>query len=75
MATKRKRGNSWEYIVKRKALLDKPYTRTFADETEGDAFIAKVETLLDQGIIPYELMDSADTHKHLTLYRFHIHQS
>lgn len=66
MATKRKRGSSWEYIIKRKALLDKPFTRTFADEAEGDTFIAKVESLLDRGIIPHELMGSGDAHKFLS---------
>ena len=32
MAAKRKRGESWEYIVKRKGLLPKPISLTFQDD-------------------------------------------
>ena len=55
MAGKRQRPNGWEYVIKRAGLLDKPIYLTFADEKEGDAFVAKVEKLLDKGIIPTEL--------------------
>ena len=62
MATKRRRGNGWEYIVKRKGLLKKPWSRTFASEAEGDAYIAKLEALLDQGIIPEEMNDDKNNY-------------
>ena len=55
MAGKRQRSNGWEYVIKRAGLLDKPIYLTFADEKEGDAFVAKVEKLLDKGIVPTEL--------------------
>ncbi|KQX34655.1 site-specific integrase [Variovorax sp. Root434] len=55
MAGKRQRPNGWEYVIKRAGLLDKPIYLTFADETEGDAFVARVEKLLDKGIVPTEL--------------------
>lgn len=55
MAAKRQRSNgSWEFTVKRKGLLPKPLSMTFDSEEEGDAYCAKVEALLDQGIIPPE---------------------
>jgi len=55
MATKRKRGNKWEFIVRRKKLLEKPYYLTFDTEKEGDAYVERLETLLDHGIVPEEL--------------------
>jgi integrase len=55
MAGKRARPNGWEYVIKRAGLLDKPIYLTFADEGEGDAFVARVEKLLDKGIVPTEL--------------------
>lgn len=61
MATKIKRGKSWEYIVKRKALLPRPLSMTFRDENEGDTYIARLEKLLDAGVVPPEFADQADT--------------
>ncbi len=55
MATKRQRGNKWEFVVRRKNLLEKPYYLTFDSEKEGDAYVEKLETLLDHGIVPEEL--------------------
>lgn len=54
MASKRSRGTSWEYIIKRKGLLPKPISLTFHDETEGDVYVAHLEKLLDAGIVPEE---------------------
>jgi len=54
MAAKRKRGDSWEYAVKRKGVLHKPITLTFRDEAEGDAYVAHLEKLLAAGIVPDE---------------------
>lgn len=61
MATKRKRGSTWEYIVKRKALLPKPLSLTFDSEEEGDRYVARLEQLLDAGIIPPEFLPDKDT--------------
>ena len=55
MATWRQRGGgSWEFIVKRKGLLPKPLYLSFDSEKEGIAYCAKLEALLDKGIIPPE---------------------
>lgn len=54
MAGKRKRGEVWEYVVKRAGLLEKPIYLTFADESHGDSYVARLEALLDRGIIPTE---------------------
>ncbi len=59
MATKREKNGRWEYVVKRKALLPKPLYYTFDDEAEGDAFVAKLEALLDKGIVPSDLFSGA----------------
>ena len=63
MATKRQRGQSWEYIVKRKALLARPLTMTFDSEAEGDAYVARLEQMLDAGIVPPEFQEDNDTPK------------
>ncbi|MCP4266236.1 MAG: hypothetical protein GY777_11795 [Candidatus Brocadiaceae bacterium] len=55
MATKRQRGDRWEFIVRRKRLLERPYYLTFDTEKEGDAYVEKLEALLDHGIVPEEL--------------------
>lgn len=54
MATKRKRGNSWHYIVKRAGVLPKPVYLSFDVEKEGDEYVARLEALLDRGIVPEE---------------------
>lgn len=54
MAGKRKRPNGWEYVFKRAGVLDKPLYMTFASEAEGDAYAARLEALLDRGIVPTE---------------------
>ena len=54
MAGKRQRGDKWEYVVKRAGLLEKPLYLTFDDEAEGDAYIERLERLLDRGIVPTE---------------------
>lgn len=55
MATKRRRGDTWEFVVKRKGVLDRPVYFTFRDEAEGDAYCARLEALLDRGIVPDDL--------------------
>ena len=59
MASKRKKGERWEYTIKRAGLLDRPVWLTFSTEEEGDAFVRNVERLLDQGIVPHEIRTEA----------------
>ncbi len=55
MATKRRRSEGgWEYVVKRSRLLPKPIYLTFASEAEGDAYVRRLEQLLDRGVVPEE---------------------
>jgi integrase len=63
MATKRQRGQAWQYTVRRTGLLDRPIYLSFADESEGDAYVARLEGLLDKGIVPDEFKrpDTAHT--------------
>lgn len=60
MATKRKRGaGAWEFTVRRKGILPKPIYLTFDSEREGDAYVAKLEAMLDKGVVPGELVKKA----------------
>lgn len=59
MAMKRKRGARWEFVVRRKGLLERPLYFTFADEAEGEAYCARLEALLDRGIVPDEFRRQA----------------
>lgn len=55
MAGKRQtRTGKWEYVFKRKGVLDKPLYLTFEDEEEGDNYAVRLEKLLEQGIVPTE---------------------
>lgn len=65
MATKRKRGPSWEYIIRRKGVLPRPISLTFGDEKEGDAYVARVEAMLDRGIVPPEFEEKGKAPKTL----------
>nr|WP_213766780.1 site-specific integrase [Caballeronia sp. dw_19] len=57
MSTKRMRpSGTWEYTVRRKGLLPKPLSLTFESEDEGDAYVRRIEQLLDAGILPEELV-------------------
>lgn len=57
MATKRRRGNTWHYTVRRAKLLPQPVYLTFSDEAEGDEYVRRLEALLDRGIVPTELAE------------------
>lgn len=60
MAGKRVRQNgTWEYVFKRKGVLDAPVYFTFDTEEEGDCYAAKAEKLLSQGIVPPEMQQDA----------------
>lgn len=62
MATKRQRSSgNWEYVVKRKNLLVTPLYLTFDSEREGDAYVARLEALLDKGIVPDEFKAQAES--------------
>lgn len=53
MANKRQRpSGTWEYAIKRAKLLPKPLSLTFDTEEEGDAYVARLQQLLDAGIVP-----------------------
>jgi integrase len=56
MAGKRRRGDSFEYIIKNKEHLPKPITLTYpADrEAEGDAYVEHLEALIRIGQVPEE---------------------
>ena len=55
MANKRQFPNgTWQYTFKRKGVLEKPLYVTFRDEAEGDEYAARLEALLDRGIVPSE---------------------
>jgi integrase len=63
MATKRIRGNTWHYTVRRAGILPKPLYLTFDDEAEGDEYVRRIEALLDRGIVPDELVANVDAPK------------
>lgn len=54
MATKRRRGAAWHYTVRRAGLLPQPIYLSFPIEAEGDAYVRKLEALLDRGVVPDE---------------------
>jgi len=57
VATKRKRKGKWAYRVRRAGLIPKPIYLTFDSEQEGDEYVARLEALLDRGIVPPDLID------------------
>lgn len=62
MASKRKKGQRWEFVIKRVGLLEKPVYLTFDTEAEGDTFCRNVEKLLDKGIIPHDIRPETRPH-------------
>lgn len=58
MATKRRRGGTWSYVIKRQPL-PRPVYLSFKDEHEGDEYVARLEALLDRGIVPEEFTGPA----------------
>jgi integrase len=59
MATKRKRGGTFFYTVKKVGLLPKPLNLSFKDEQEGDAYVERLEKLLAAGVVPPEFAEKA----------------
>ena len=60
MATKRRRGDRWQYTVRRAGVLPRPLYLSFADEAEGDEYVRRVEALLDRGVVPDEFADKRE---------------
>ncbi len=56
MATKRRRGNSWHYVVKRAGLLPRPIYLSFESEEEGDRYVTHLEALLKRGVVPEQFL-------------------
>ena len=56
MSTKRFRDGAWRFCVKRSRVLPKPLYLSFDSEAEGDEYCARLEDLLDQGIVPDGLL-------------------
>ncbi len=65
MATKRRRGDSWQYTIKRAGLLPQPVYLSFASEAEGDEYVRRLEAILDRGIVPEELANTKAAAKDL----------
>ena len=61
MATSRKRGQRWEFCIRRKGLLPKPIWLSFKTEDEGIAYCERIERLLDAGVVPDELSDRSQS--------------
>jgi hypothetical protein len=55
MASIQPRGGKWQLRVKHK-LLPKPFFYTFASQAEAQAYAAQLESLLDRGIVPAEML-------------------
>lgn len=66
MATKRKRGNRWEYRIPRKGLLPKPLYLSFTTEAEGDEYVRRLERLLDTGHVPPEFLTQPREYESIT---------
>jgi integrase len=57
MASIQNRAGKWQLRVVHK-LLPKPFFDTFSDEAEARAYGVQLETLLDRGIVPVELLEA-----------------
>lgn len=75
MATGRRRGDRWEFCIRRKGLLPKPVYLSFPTEEEGAAYCARIERLLDAGVIPEELSDKAATTTTISLAYEHYQKN
>lgn len=73
MATKRRRGDAWQYIVKRAGLLPRPLYLTFDDEAEGDAYVRRLEAQLDRGVLPDIVAKALDLRSGVARYLSAVH--
>lgn len=55
MATKRHKNGAWEFRITRSGLLPRPVYFRFDNEQEGEAYVRRIEALLDRGVVPDEL--------------------
>ena len=60
MASIQSRGDRWQLRVVHK-LLPKPFFSTFTDEAEARAYGSQLESLLERGIVPTELLEQDQT--------------
>lgn len=61
MSTKRQRASgNWEYVIKRKGVLPRPLSLTFDTQEEGDREVAKLEAMLDRGVLPQGVTGKGD---------------
>jgi len=68
MATKRRRGDTWHYTIRRARLLPKPIYLSFEDEAEGDAYVRRIEALLDRGVVPEEFNEKREVQRSLRVH-------
>lgn len=63
MASYRKRGKSYEFKVTRRKILPPPGYRCFTFDSieEGEMYCGRLERLLDQGILPTEIIRKSTT--------------
>ena len=52
---RQRKSGTWEIVIQRKGLLDKPYYASAPYKVEAEIYAAGVERLLDQGVLPTEL--------------------
>lgn len=71
MATSRQRGDRFEFCIRRKGVLPKPVWLSFKTQEEGDTYCARIERLLDAGVIPEELSNRAQTLTTIALAQEH----
>lgn len=57
MASCQQRGDKFQYRITAKGILPKPVFLTFDSREEGDPYVARLEALIRQGIVPPELID------------------
>lgn len=62
------RSGKWQLRVKH-SMLPKPFFSTFIEEDEARAYGVQLESLLDRGIIPVELLDSVQRGEDPLLYK------
>ena len=74
MVTKGLRGNSWEYVVKRKGVLTKPIYLSFSSEAGGDEYVRRLEAQLDASIVPAEFVSSTNAGKSKLVDRIRAYQ-
>lgn len=65
MSTKRLVAGKFRYRIQRANLLAEPWYGTFENEAAGDEYVARLEALLDRGIVPEELRGNKEIKKSL----------